>query len=245
MAIKGKSRSRGPKAVTRGPKPVYRPVRKPLLARRGLWLAVGVILLIALLVGLLVAWITQRDAAQQEQLEQRLRTTMTAYQGELEPILASVGEPVPPSGFAAFPDLASTVSSLEGESPQSPVDPKAVAATVSQTIDSAKSAIDALEAFDVPALIRDKGFSEEFVLYAIGAKDDLIRAMRLYRQAAELVALAARAEGAARASLLASAKGVLEVADETLAQGYSDYVQAQTKAGVFEPSLLPGLTGAG
>ena len=241
MAIKGKSKGRSARTVTRGPKPVYQPVKRPLLAQRGFWTVVGVIFGVALIVGLVLAWVTHRNATKQDALEQRLRTAMTSYQGELEPILSSVGQPLPPSNFQAFADLSSTVKSLEDETPTSPVDPKAAEASASTAIDSARSAVDALEAFDVTALIRDKGFSEEFVLYAINARDNLARAMRLYLQTAELVKLAARAQGHERTALVARARGVLDVADETFSRGYSDYVQAQTTAGVFQPTPLTGL----
>ena len=45
MAIKGKSKGRSAKAVTRGPKPVYQPVKKRLIAKREFWLVILSILI--------------------------------------------------------------------------------------------------------------------------------------------------------------------------------------------------------
>jgi hypothetical protein len=91
-------------------------------------------------------------------------------------------------------------------------------------------------------LIRGKGFSEDFVLYLINSKGNLARAMVLYREAARLLELGADAEGAQRAALAVRTRGIVNAANEIFARGYADYVEAQTKAGVFTPSApVPGL----
>jgi hypothetical protein len=243
MAIKGKSKGRTAKAVTRGPKPVYQPVKTPLLAKRGFWLVIATILGAAVVVGLVVGFIAERNSSEQDELEQRMQAAVSAYQGELEPILTTVGQPRAPSGFDAFADLGAAVASLEAETPQEPADPQALMQTAADSVASAKGALEALETIDETSLIRGKGFSEEFVLYVINSKGNLARAMVLYREAARLLELTADADGAQRQELAHRTRGVLNSADEIFARGYAEYVQAQTKAGVFAPSALPAPTG--
>ncbi len=247
MAIKGKSKSRTSKAVTRGPKPVYQPVKKPLLARRGFWLVVAGIFGTMVVVGLIAGFLAQRNASQQDALEERMRDTIARYQGEIEPILAAVGEPTQPAGFRAFAALEQAVADLESGAPEDAAGSRAMVAAADEVIDSADAALDALRAVDESSILQGRGFSEEFVLYVIDSKADLARSMILHRETAELVKLAAAAEGDDRAALTLRARGLLDVATDTFQSGYSDYVEAQVKAGAFEPPTggLPIPTGSG
>lgn len=248
MAIKGKSKGRSAKGVTRGPKPVYQPVKKPLLARRGFWFVIAAILGSALIVGLVVGFIFERNANERDRLEARMADAASQYQGEIDPILATIGQPRPPSSYDAFIDLSAAVAGLSTEKPNAPLDREALMSTAGDTVSSAKNAMETLNAIDETQLIRDKGFSESFVLYIINSKGNFVRAMRLYQQAARLVQLAAAAQGAERAALAARAKAITSVANELFDRGYADYVEAQTQAGVFAPSQpvpgLPSPTGA-
>ncbi len=194
MAIKGKSKSRTPKAVTRGPKPVYQPVKKPLLARRGLWLVLAGIFGTMVVVGLIAGFIAQRHASEQDDLVERMRDTIARYQGEIDPILAAVGEPAQAAGSGAFAALDQVVADLEGGAPEDAAGRRAMLAGADDVIDSADAALDALREVDESSLLQGRGFSEEFVLYVINSKADLVRAMILYRETAELVKLAAEAE---------------------------------------------------
>ena len=248
MAIKGKSKGRSAKAVTRGPKPVYQPVKKPLLARREFWLVIATILGVMIVVGLAAGFVAERNSSAQDDLEQRMRATMNTYKGQIEPVLTTIGQARPPSSFEVFTDLATAVSNLEAETPDSPVLPKALQQTASDTVTSTKTALEALQAIDEAALIRGKGFSEEFVLYVINSKGNFVQAMVLYREAAQLLGMAADAQGAERVALAARARGVMNAAKGVFDRGYADYVEAQTKAGVFAPPApgagLPTPTGA-
>jgi hypothetical protein len=246
MAIKGKSRSRSAKAVTRGPKPVYQPVKKPLLARRGLWLVLAGIFGTVVVIGLIAGFIAQRNASEQDDLEERMRDTIARYQGEIEPILAAVGEPAQPAGFRAFAALDDVVADLESGAPEDAAGRRAMLAGADEVIDSADAALDALRQVDESSLLQDRGFSEEFVLYVIDSKADLARAMILYRETAELVKLAAEAEGADREALAIRARGLLDASTDTFQSAYSDYVEAQVKAGTFQPATgtLPIPTGS-
>jgi hypothetical protein len=211
------------------------PVKTPLLARRGLWVGVAVALVVILGIFLTAAFITQRNEDREAELTQRMADSVTGYRGQLEPILSAIGNPVTASGFATFPDLDAAIQQLESDSEETPADPQAAIATGDGTVEAATSALEALQAIDESALVQGKGFSEEFVLYLVNSKGNFVRAMRLYVQAAHLTKAAAQAEGAQRVALLARARGVTAVASELASRAYSDYVQAQVKADVFQP----------
>jgi len=245
MAIKGKSKGRSAKAVTPGPKPVYQPVKKRLLAKREFWLVILSIFGVMVIVGLVAGFIAERNASAQGDLEQRMRATMSSFQGQVEPVLTTVGQANPPAGFVAFTDLQTAIGNLVAEEPGAPADSKAVKQTATDAAASAKTALEALNQIDESALIQGKGFSEEFVLYVINAKGNFVRAMTLYGEAAKLLELAADAQGAERAELATRSQAIANVASEIFDRGYADYIQAQSKAGTFAPPApgLPAPTG--
>jgi hypothetical protein len=246
MAIKGKTKGRSARAVTRGPKPVYQPVKKPLLAKREFWLVILSILGVMVVVGLVAGFIAERNSSAQDELERRMRAAMSSFQGQVEPVLTTIGQAQPPAGYQVFTDLSTAVDDLVSEEPDAPTDPRALTQTGTGAATSAETALQALRAIDETELIRGKGFSEEFVLYVINAKGNLVRAMTLYGEAAKLLELAANAQGAERAELAARTQAILKVATEIFDRGYSDYVEAQSAAGVFVPPApgLPAPTGA-
>ena len=246
MAIKGKSKGRSAKAVTRGPKPVYQPVKKPLLAKREFWLVVLSILGELVIVGLVAGFVAERNASAQDDLERRVRATMSSFQGQIDPVLTTIGQAQPPAGYQVFADLSTAVDDLVAEKSDAPADPKALTQTATDAATSAKTALEAWREIDETALIRGKGFSEDFVLFVINAKGNLVRAMTLYGEAAKLLELAADAQGGAeRPELAARSKAILNAATEIFDRGYADYVEAQTTAGTFAPPApgLPAPTG--
>jgi hypothetical protein len=240
MAIKGKSKSRGTRAVARGPKPAYVPVRTPLLRRRGLWISVGTVAACALVVALAVGFLQQREDAQERERVDRMATAVGQYRGQIDPVLSTVGQPQPPAGFDAFPDLSTTLPIVSADD----ADDRALdqARTVAQdTASSAKSAASLIADIPVTDFIRDRGFSREFVVYMLDSQNELARAMELYEQAARLVTLAVGFDDiSTRQDVLESAEEVLTVAEDTFARGYADYVEAQAAADVFEPVAATG-----
>lgn len=247
MAIKGKSKGRSAKAVTRGPKPVYQPVKKRLIAKREFWLVILSILGVMVVVGLVAGFIAERNSSAQDELERRMRATIGAFQGQVDPVLTTIGQAQPPAGYQVFTDLSTAVDNLAAEKPDAPVDPEALTQTATDAATSAKTALEALRSIDETTLIRGKGFSEDFVLYVINAKDNLVRAMTLYGETAKLLELTAGVQGTERAELAARTEAILNAATEIFDRGYSEYVEAQTEAGVFAPPApagLPAPTGA-
>jgi hypothetical protein len=235
MAIKGKSKSRGAKAVARGPKPAYVPVKTPLVRRRGLWIAIGTAFVAALVAAVAIGLIQQRDADRERDEVRRMATAVNQYRGQIDPILATLGQPVSPAIFDAFPELSAALPVLAGEQ----VDDAGldqVAAAADDVSSTARSAGRLIEEIPVADFLRGQGFSREFVLYVINSQGHFLHAMRLYREAALLTTMAVEAQaGPERDALLDRANGVLEVAEEVFSRGYSDYVEAQAFAEVLDP----------
>jgi hypothetical protein len=241
LAIKGKSKGRSPRSVTRGPKPVYTPVKKPLLAKREFWLVIAGILGVAVVVGLVVGFIAQRNASAQDDLEARMRSTMSRYQGDVDSVLSQIGQAQPPSGYTVFTDFTQALTNLQKGGSDAQADAATLKQVAGDTVDKAKSALTAFQQIDQDALIQGKDFSRDFVLYIINSKANFIRSMQLYREAGELLRVAAEAEGPQRDELVARAAAITSIADDTFANAYSDYVEGQTEAGTFSPPAGPGL----
>lgn len=246
MAIKGKTKGRSAKSVTRGPKPVYQPVKKRLIAKREFWLVILSILGVAVVVGLVAGFVAERNSNAQDELERRMRATVSSLQGQIDPILSTIGQAQPLSGYEVFTDLTTAVDNLAAEEPDAPADPTTLTRTATDAAASAKTALEALGSIDETGLVRGKGFSQDFVLYVINTKGDLVRAITLYGESAKLLELAAGARGDERAELATRTNAILNSATEIFDHGYSEYVEAQTTAGVFAPPPpgLPAPTGA-
>jgi hypothetical protein len=247
MAIKGKSKSRGAKAVTRGPKPAYVPVRTPLLRRRGVWIGVGTVLGIAVIAAIVVGLVQQRNTTREDERLERMAEAVGEFSRAVEPVLLTVGQPAPPTGFSAFPSLGGAITDLEDEDVnQQAVDGAAEAAEAVET--SAREAAGLFREIDATEFVRGRELPPEFVLYLVKANEGFAQAMDLYRQVALLTTMAADAEeGEARDELLARARAVNDAATAVFARAYQDYVETQIAAGTIAapaaPPALPILTG--
>ncbi len=237
MAIKGKSRSKGgARRITQGPKPTYVPVRPPLLARRSFWYSVGALVLVLAVAGIWYGVARERAQAREEALARRLRTAALELQARVDPVLTPLGTPEPPSGFEAFPELASALADASAGR-AAPEDLADVAGPVAER---AGKAADDLEAVDVTGIVGGKGFDMTVVLNAVNARARMVQGLRLYREAALLAAGAAERDGEVAAELVERATGVFDLAGKVFADGYHDYVEVQLDAGVFRPVFPPG-----
>ncbi len=234
MAIKGKSKPKGgSRAVTRGPKPTYVPVRPPLLARRSFWVSLGAIVLVLAVVGIWYGVAKERAQAREAELARRLRDAALELQRRIDPIITPLGTPVPPSAFDAFPDLGGALTDAAGPSG----DPKALADVARAAAEAAGKAADDLEAVEAATIMGGKGFDAPVVLNAINGRLRMIQGLRLFRQAALLAVDAAGERGGRAAELTARAKDVFDLAGQVFGDGYHDYLEVQFAANIFQPTL--------
>ncbi len=238
VAIKGKSRPKGGgKAITRGPKPAYVPVRRPLYQRRSFWYVVAGVAVVLSAIGIWYGIAQQRQRDEEAALRARLMRTASTYSADVESALANVGTVTPPVGFAAFGDFDAALTGVaDGEG-----EPADLAETADTTAQAAKAAADEIDGIEVARLVAGKGFDRSFALYMINSRLRMVQGLRLYEQAALLAQDAAAAEADAAEVLLGRAKAVLDLARAVFADGYQDYVEAQSAAGIFRPA--PGLGG--
>jgi hypothetical protein len=240
MAIKGKSKSRGGgKSVTRGPKPAFVPVKTPLYARRSFWIVSGVIVAVAVIGGLWYGFAKQRSKDRDEALVKAMATTMTTFQGDVDPILATVGQATQPTTFSAFPGFEQSVAAFADGSGT----PEDLQAAAEGTVTQARKAVASLQKIDVVELVRDKGFDQPFVTSMLYAQANMALGLRLYEQAALLAQDALAAEGDAQAELVARTQSVLELARQAFGNGYQNYIEAQAQAGTLQATQPAGLTG--
>lgn len=243
MAIKGKTKSRSKKTVAAGPKPAYVAVKTPLIRRRAFWIGLAVVVAVASSAGIAYGIAKEHTRSREEELAKRLRTAATLYQSQVDPILAGVGQPNPPSSFTAMPTLPAAVADLQkGTGKPSAAATADQAATAAAT--QAKTAYDALGAIDVTKIIANQGFDRSFALYMINSQKQMVAGLKMFEQGANLLSQASGLHGDQQVKLLDSTSQILALADSTFSDGYSDYIEAQFEAGTFQPtSILPGSTG--
>lgn len=240
MAIKGKSKGRAARTVARGPKPVYTPVKRPFLQRKVFWYGVAAVLGVAAVVGLIYGFMKQRNEDRERDEVARMATAAREYGGQLDSILAVVGQ-ANGAGFTAYPQLASALDGLEQASADT--DTADIATSLGDLADSAKNAAEQVAAIDTTGIVQGKDLDPGFIAYLVHSKTDLTSGLRLYEQAASLGALAAAAAPSERGDLVARARSIDGLAGEVFGSGYDSYVQAQAMAGTFQPPLPSGLTG--
>jgi len=233
MAIKGRSKPRSRKVVTPGPRPAYVPVKKPLLARRGVQIAILAVVAVGAAAGIWYGIAKERTEDRARHLQQRKRTAAVTFQGKIEAAIVGVGQPAPPSGFSAFPALTADVEGLSNGD----VKPEAAAEAAKGVRTTARGAWQALDEIDLTEMVAGKGFDLSLVNYFFNAREKMADALKLYERVAVMVEQAANASGAERADVLDSAKGITDVAASLFNSGYSDYVQVQFEGGILQPSF--------
>jgi predicted negative regulator of RcsB-dependent stress response len=241
MTIKGKSKPRGRKAVTPGPRPAYVPVKRHWWQRGGFWIGVLVVLVAASAAGIWYGFAREmtnnRNAANRKALQTRMRETVTQYQGSVDTIVNPLGQAVQPTGFNVFPTLSTTISDFE----KGAVSAKDARSTVTGIAKQAETAYQALDKVDVLGLVQDKGFNEGFVVFMLDSKSKMVTALKVFAHAAQLMESGTELHGAAQDQLVAQAKDLTQIATDTFNDGYTDYIQVQAAARVLNVSpTIPG-----
>jgi hypothetical protein len=191
----------------------------------------------AFLAGLLVfwggIWLTNGLRAQARTEEDRKadltkRRAGGAWSSFVEAQIATVGTMQEGSAPVILPQVGSTVDALaEGT-------PKEAVKTLRDAAAAAESAADAVGSFDLSETIRDKGFEKTDVLQFLGARDELITALQLYREAALTAGVAIDLKGPQRRSALDRARSLVGLADGAVTRFQSHEGQALFAAGFVQ-----------
>jgi hypothetical protein len=245
MAIKRKSRSRPRGGVTKGPRPVYAPVKRPLRARRSF--QITAILLVALVAaggiwyGVAKERASERAKERRDALAARERIVVTRYQGAVDPALSKVGNKLAPSGFSVLPKLATDLEGLR----KGNVSVKTAGQDAVTAAQSAGSAVGDLSKIKPANMFGSKGLGAVVVRDGLNSHSKMLNALKLYETAAQLVRMATEATGSQRSELLDRASSVLDVASTVFQSGYNDYLNVQYSAGIFVPTPVGGGTTGG
>ena len=229
MAIKGKAGSRGRRRSGGAPRPVPVDVTTPLLARRGFWTVVAVVGASALSVALWVAADQSLSSARARELDRKEAVVARAVSGDIEAALADLQ-------WVGEPDLLGLPKAYEGVL-DGAIDAAGVAsasAGASQLLPALASARAALDAVDVVARVRDRGFGQLFVLRLIQARERILDGLEIYRVSATIAAGAANLTGEAQAAAIASARDLAAQGGAAVNDGYQNLVEAQVMAGTYD-----------
>jgi hypothetical protein len=237
MAIKGKGRTRTRqpiRAPRRGPVPV--PV--PFARRKGVQLTA------AFVAGLLVfwggIWLTNGLRAERASEEDRVaalrrRQAGAAWNDFVKEQVGAIGiveEGRPP---VVLPEVRDGLRELERANPSDET-----ASDLQTAAADAKEVANVIAGFDLTGTIRDKGFDAADVLRFLSARDHLVSAIDLTRQAALLGVVAADLEGQERSDVLAQAEALLADADTAVMGFYQDHTEAMSAAGIVQQPTIPG-----
>ena len=253
MAIKGKRKPKS-KPVARAPRREPVPAKTPFLHRR--WVQVTAAFLAGLFAMILFVWVTnglrqnRADAdaaasasAQANAAADKLKAA-TAWQTAADGAIAQVGtvnQGVPPTVFA---EMSAAIDTMDAKGAV----PDGAEQTFADAQANAKKAIATVDDFDLPKTIRDKGFDELEAAAFTNSKERMLEGLQLYRQAAEVAALAASTTDPAQAArLTAVAVDLRDTAAQVFNAGWTEYQSALRAGGVanIPEGPIPGLPGGG
>ena len=152
MAIKGKGKTRSRRVIAAPPRPQLVVRKKPVLARRSTWIAVGAVLLAGILVAVFIGVSNLMDSRKLD----RQAAAVQQYVNLITAQLPATAQPTGPTSWNLFPDLDQRMADLDSgdlsasdareEAASHPSDPQAWRdlSTALQTEGDTAGAIDAL-----------------------------------------------------------------------------------------------------
>ena len=236
MAIKGKGRTRARQSV-RAPRRGPVPVPVPFARRR------GVQVVAAFLAGLLVFWggiwltngLRAQETSEQNREQELLRRRAgAAWEDLVTTEVGAIGQITEGRPPVLLPQVREVVSGL-AEKP-----PKGASDTLGTAAEDAKTAMDAIDAYELSSSVADKGFDQGQVLRFLSARDELLTAIEFSRQAALVGVLAVDLDGQDRRTALVRAEALLADADAALLRFQNHHTEALAAAGIIRQPTLPG-----
>jgi hypothetical protein len=232
MAIKGKGKSKR-RGVSAAPKPVYVQPKRPILSRRGFWIGVGIVVVVAAVVSVTIALLVQHHNNQVEATKKAKATVVRGFGTKLDTAIASVGQGTE-TAFQAFPDLAGDLEKLKSGDLS---DKDAIKAADDVTTKAA-SAAKAVQAIPASTLV---GSYDDLQLL-VSSQNQIAQALQLYGQVGAGMKLAAGTTGKERSALIANTQALLTTTNQIFGTGYGALVSLRVKFGVT--SLTPAVGGA-
>jgi hypothetical protein len=236
MAIKGKGKTK-PRPEVRAPRKAPVPVKPPFAQRR------GVQLVAAFVAGLLVFWggvwltngLREERAAEDERTGAiQRRQAGTAWEQLVTTEVGRIGTVQQGQPPVILPQVRAGIRDLQrGRS-------EGVVARLRAAAADAQAVTEAIGSFELSRRLSGKGFDRAGVLRFLSARDELVTAIDLYREAALLGVIAGGLEGDARADLLERAQAHLGRADTAVSRFSLHHTDALSAAGIVPQPALPG-----
>jgi hypothetical protein len=234
MAIKGKGKSRR-RGVSAAPKPVYVQPKRPLLGRKGFWIAVGSVVLVAAIAGVTTGLLVQHHNNQVKAKHRAERAIVQTFGTQIDTAIAQIGTGAQTS-FQAFPTLSTDVGNLKTGKPKD----KAAIAEAGQVASKAAAALSSLQKINGASLV---GPYATDLQPLVNGQTQMEQALQLYEQVGASMKLAAGSAGRERTDLIAQTDKLQSLASQIFNSGYQNLVGLRAQFGLI--SLSPSIGGTG
>ncbi len=220
MAIKGKGRTRGRRAVAAPPRRGIVVRKPPIWRRRWVWLAVGMVAVAGIVAGVLAAvhahGVSTRKAREQN--------AVARYLNAFRLHLPQDRTPIPPDAIVIFSSVQNDLDNFKNlSSAQAEQKGKDVAAMATKSADG-------LEKVRIAALIPEEFASDRGELNE--AQFLIVQSYRLYEPIGNLIQAAAKASGDARQALLDQARSLTNRSGALFDRGYAKIVRMANRLGL-------------
>jgi hypothetical protein len=225
MAIKGKGRSKR-RGVAAAPKPVYVQPKRPLFARRGVWIPAVAIIVIGTVAAVVTGLLIQHHNNQQKALKAKETSIVDRFGRSVDTDLAGVGQPFQ-TQFQAFPALTTDVTNLTSG--------KLTAAdAVKEGRKWSKAAADAQASIEqIPAAQMILGHPD--LIDLSNAQNLVADGLGVYQQAADALKLSGKATGPLQKQLITHTQNLLAAAARVFNHGYQKLINERAKFNLLVP----------
>lgn len=233
MAIGKRSRGRRSRGGNGAPRQTRSELAGPASRTRILWISSGALIV----AGAIAVFALGRGVirSNEERRVERERVAVTRS------ITDAVTAALDPLGAAPAPRFLSAPADLADalEASQDPLSVGRAAAIGEALVPLLGTARDAITEIDVVSEVRDRGLDEPSVARLIDARARIIDALDLYLAAARLAAQTPLIDGPTLASVLETARGLVDRAAALFSEGHDRLVEAQIAAGLYSGPLIP------
>ena len=222
MAIKGKGKTRSRRVIAAPPRPQLVVRKKPVLARRSTWIAVGAVVLAGILVAVFIGVGNLMDSRKLN----RQAAAVQQYVNLVTAQLPATAQPLGPTSWNLFPDLDQRMAALDsGDLPAAEARTEAKAFA-----EAAKKSADGIEAIKVRDVIPDE-FPE--VRIALNeAQFEMVQGLQAYESVAHFFEAAADVTGDARSAIITEATALSAQAGVLFNRGWASVVNVEAESGI-------------
>jgi len=243
MAIKSKGKTKA-RPASRGPRHGPVPVPKPFAQRR--WVQLTALFITGILAMMVFVWAT--NGLRRERANTKAATdlanrqqALSQWKAILEPQITTVGQlkgDIPPTVATDVTAALTAIASKKTTTTK--------AAALASSAEELGKAADAIDGFDLAGTITEKGFDVGAAGALTASKVEIVQALRLYQEAAELAALAVGSPKHLGLQLADHGQAISVSAATLLQSGWVKYAStlklSQLSAG-GSPSVSTGASG--